>query len=200
MTRASTDVLIDRIPVGRNLATDAIWVVSFSLVTAALAQISIHLPFTPVPITGQTFGVLLSGALMGWRRAFLSQIVYLAVGAAGLPVFADGTGSAAHLLGTSGGYLLSYPLAAALVGFFVEQGMARSTWKLAGALISADVLILVAGSAWLRFLFRVPFAQAWVLGFYPFLIVDFAKISLVGLSLPRILHGIETLEKESTES
>jgi biotin transport system substrate-specific component len=200
MARASTDVLIDRIPVGRNFATDAIWIVSLSLVTAALAQISFHLPFTPVPITGQTFGVLLSGALMGWRRAFVSQILYLAVGAAGLPVFADGTSSAAHLLGASGGYLLSFPLAAAFVGFFVEKGLARSTWKLAGVLISADVLILVAGSTWLRFLFRVPFAQAWMLGFYPFLIVDFAKISLVGLSLPRILRGIETLEKESSES
>jgi len=196
MARASTDVLIDRIPVGRNFATDAIWVVSFSLVTAALAQISFHLPFTPVPVTGQTFGVLLSGALMGWRRGFLSQIAYLAEGAAGLPVFADGTGTAAHLLGATGGYLLFYPLAAALVGYLVEHGLARSTWKLAGALISADVLILVAGSTWLRFLFRIPFSQAWRLGFYPFLIADFAKVALVGCSLPRVLRRIEGLENE----
>ena len=130
MTRASTDVLIDRIPVGRNLATDAIWVITFSLVTAVCAQISFHLPFSPVPITGQTFAVLLSGAVLGWRRGFLSQVVYLAEGAAGLPVFADGAGSVLHLVGPSGGFLLCFPLAAALVGFMVEQGMARSTWKL----------------------------------------------------------------------
>ena len=84
MTRASTEVLIDRIPVARNLATDAIWVITFSLVTAICAQVSFHLPFSPVPITGQTFAVLLSGAVLGWRRAFLSQIAYLAEGAAGL--------------------------------------------------------------------------------------------------------------------
>ena len=191
MTHASTDVLIDRIPVGRNLATDAMWVVAFSLVTAACAQISIHLPFLPVPITGQTFAVLLSGAVLGWRRGFLSQVAYLAEGAAGFPVFADGAGSAVHLVGPSGGYLLCFPLAAALVGYLVEQGMARSTWKLMGALVSADVLILVAGATWLRLLFRVPFAQAWLLGFYPFLIADVAKVALVGCTLPRVLRRFE---------
>ena len=191
MTRASTDVLIDRIPVGRNLATDAIWVIAFSLVTAACAQISIHLPFVPVPITGQTFAVLLSGAVLGWRRGFLSQVAYLAEGAAGLPVFADGAGSALHLVGPSGGYLLCFPLAAALVGYLVEQGVARSAWKLVGALVSADVLILLAGSTWLHLLFRVPYAQAWLLGFYPFLIADVAKVVLVGCALPRVLRRFE---------
>ena len=191
MTRASTDVLIDRIPVGRNLATDAVWVVAFSLVTAACAQISIHVPFVPVPITGQTFAVLLSGAVLGWRRGFLSQVAYLAEGAAGLPVFADGAGSALHLVGPSGGYLLCFPLAAALVGCLVEKGVARSAWKLAGALVSADVLILLAGSAWLHLLFRVPYAQAWLLGFYPFLIADVAKVVLVACALPRVLRRFE---------
>ncbi len=191
MSRASTDILIDRVPGARNLATDAAWVIAFSLVTAACAQISVHLPFSPVPITGQTFAVLLSGALLGWRRGFLSQVVYLAEGAAGLPVFADGAGSALHLVGPSGGYLLCFPLAAALLGYFVEQGVGRSTWKLAGALISADVLILLAGSTWLRVFFRVPFAQAWVLGFYPFLIADVAKVILVGCSLPPVLRRFE---------
>jgi biotin transport system substrate-specific component len=183
--------MIDRIPVGRNLATDAIWVIAFSLVTAACAQISIHLPYLPVPITGQTFAVLLGGAVLGCRRGFLSQVVYLAEGAAGLPVFADGAGSAFHLVGPSGGYLLCFPLAAALVGFLVEQGVARSTGKLVAALVSADVLILLAGSTWLRLLFRVPFAKSWQLGFYPFLIADVAKIVLVGCVLPRVLRRFE---------
>jgi len=191
MTRAATDVLIDRVPGARNLATDAAWVIAFSLVTAACAQIGFHLPFVPVPITGQTFAVLLSGAVLGWRRGFLSQVVYLAEGAAGLPVFADGAGSALYLVGPSGGFLLCFPLAAALVGYLVEIGVARSTWKLLGALVSADVLILLAGSAWLRLLFRVPFAQAWALGFYPFLIADLAKAALVGCTLPRVLRRFE---------
>ncbi len=191
MTRASTDILIDRIPVARNLATDAIWVITFSLVTAVCAQFSFHLPHSPVPITGQTFAVLLSGAVLGWRRAFLSQVVYLAEGAAGLPVFADGSGSLMHLMGPGGGFLLCFPLAAALVGYLVELGIGRSTWKLAGALVSGDVLILLAGSIWLHLLFRVPFAQAWLLGFFPFLVADVAKVALVGCTLPRILRRIE---------
>jgi biotin transport system substrate-specific component len=199
MTRASTDVLIDRVPGARNLATDAAWVIAFSLVTAACAQISVHMPFSPVPITGQTFAVLLSGAVLGWRRGFLSQVVYLAEGAAGMPVFADGAGSALHLVGPSGGYLLCFPLAAALLGYLVEQGVARSTWKLAGALFSADVLILLAGSTWLRLLFHVPYAQAWLLGFYPFLIADVAKLVLVGCSLPRVLRGFEARRDAPSE-
>ena len=198
MTRASTDVLIDRIPGARNLATDAAWVIAFSLVTAARAQISIHVPFVPVPITGQTFAVLLSGAVLGWRRGFLSQVVYLAEGAAGLPVFADGAGSALYLVGPSGGYLLCFPLAAALVGYLVEQGVARSAWKLVGALVSADVLILLAGSTWLRLLFRVPFAQALRLGFYPFLIADVVKLALVGCTLPRVLCRFEARKDAPT--
>jgi len=191
MAHASTDVLIDRIPVGRNVATDAIWVVAFSLVTAALAQISIHLRFVPVPITGQTFGVLLSGALLGARRGFLSQVAYLGEGAAGLPVFADGARSILHLVGPSGGFLLCFPLAAALVGYLVELGMARSTWRLAGALISADMTILFAGSMWLHLLFRVSVAQAWLWGFYPFLIADSVKVVLVGCALPRALRRMD---------
>ncbi|MBZ5670108.1 MAG: biotin transporter BioY [Acidobacteriia bacterium] len=197
MTRASTNILlIDRVPGGRSLATDAIWIVAFSLVTAGCAQLSVHLPFTPVPVTAQTLAVLLSGAVLGWRRGFLSQLVYLAEGAAGLPVFADATGTALRLVGPSGGYLWSFPLAAALVGWLVEQGAARSTWKLAGALVAADALILIVGSAWLQLLFRVPYSQAWLLGFYPFLVTDALKIVLVGLSLPRVLRRFEAHEND----
>jgi biotin transport system substrate-specific component len=191
MTRASTEVLIDRIPVARNLATDAIWVITFSLVTAICAQVSFHLPFSPVPITGQTFAVLLSGAVLGWRRAFLSQVAYLAEGAAGLPVFADGAGSVVHLLGPSGGFLLCFPLAAALVGYLVELGVGRSPWKLAGALVSGDVLILLVGSTWLHLMFGFPFAQACLVGFIPFLVADVAKVALVGCTLPRVLRRVD---------
>jgi biotin transport system substrate-specific component len=191
MAHASTDLLIDRVPGGRSLPTDAIWIVAFSLITAASAQVSVHLPFTPVPATGQTFAVLLSGAVLGWRRGFLSQLVYLAEGAAGLPVFADASGSALHLVGPSGGYLWSFPLAAALVGWLVEQGAAHSAWKLAGALVAADALVLAAGSAWMQLLFRVPYSRAWLWDVCPFLVPDAFKIVLVGLSLPRVLRRFE---------
>ena len=200
MSNASTNVLIDRIPVGRSVATDLIWVVAFSLVTAACAQIGFHLSYTPVPITGQTFAVLLSGAVLGWRRGFLSQVAYLAEGAAGFPVFADGAGSVLHLVGPSGGFLLCFPLAAALVGFLVESGSARSGWKTAWALASADLLILVGGAAWLRLLFHVSNSQAGLLGFCPFLLAEVAKVTLVARTLPRVIRWSDAHMAEASTS
>jgi len=200
MSNASANVLIDRIPVGRNVATDVIWVVAFSLVTAACAQIGFHLPYTPVPITGQTFAVLLSGAVLGWKRGFLSQVTYLAEGAAGLPVFAGAAGSVLHLVGPAGGFLLCFPLAAALVGFLAESGMARSAWKTAWALAAADLLILVGGTAWLRLLFNVPFTQVGLLGICPFLLGEGIKVTLVARVLPRVMRWLDETDGEDTGS
>jgi len=129
MTRSTSHVLIDHVWEETSRTRDALWTIGFSLLTALLAQIKIPLPYTTVPLTGQTFSVLLSGAVLGSRRGFLSQALYLAEGAAGLPVFAGGTGTFAHLLGDTGGYLWSYPLAAALVGWLVERGAGRKTWS-----------------------------------------------------------------------
>lgn len=187
MIRLTSNVLIDHVSGSRSATKDLSWIVGFSLLTALLAQIAIPLPFTPVPLTGQTFAVLLSGAVLGCRRAFLSQALYLAEGAAGLPVFAGGAASAIHLLGPTGGYLWSFPLAAALLGWLVERGASRASWRLAGALVLSDLFILTVGAFWLYTFFHVPYSQAWLLGFYPFLIGDILKVALVGLSLPRIL-------------
>ncbi len=191
MNATSANVLVDRLSGERRLTSDLLWVVGFSLFSGLLAQMEIRLPFTPVPLTGQTFAVLLSGAVLGCRRGFLSQALYLAEGAGGLPVFAGGSAGAALLLGPTGGYLWSFPLAAALLGWLVERGASRSGWKLAGALIVADSLILLLGAAWLRGIFHFPFAQALLLGFYPFLIGDVLKVVLVGLSLPVALRRLK---------
>jgi biotin transport system substrate-specific component len=188
MTRPSSYVLVDNFSGDRSLTRDLLYIVGVSLLTGLMAQIRITLPFTPIPLTGQTFAVLLSGVVLGSRRGFLSQALYLVEGAAGLPVFAGGTGSALHLLGPTGGYLWSFPVAAGLLGWLVERGASRSSSKLAGALVVSDLLILASGAAWLHILFRVPYSQSWVLGFYPFLVADILKIVLVGLSLPRILR------------
>jgi biotin transport system substrate-specific component len=188
MIRPFSNVLVDNFSEDRSLNRDLIYIVGASFLTALMAQIRITLPFTPIPLTGQTFAVLLSGVVLGSRRGFLSQALYLVEGAAGLPVFAGGTGSALHLLGPTGGYLWSFPVAAGLLGWLAERGASRSSSKLAGALIVSDLLILASGGAWLHVLFRVPYAQSWVLGCYPFLVADILKIVLVGLSLPRILR------------
>ncbi len=192
MNLTTSNVLADRLGGERGLAQDALWIVFFSLFSGLLAQIEIRLPFTPVPFTGQTFAVLLSGAVLGCRRGFLSQAAYLAEGLAGLPVFAGGSAGIAALLGPTGGYLWSFPLAAALLGWLVERGASRASWKLAGALVLADSLILLLGAFWLHGLFHFSYAQAVVLGFYPFLIGDIVKVLLVGLSLPVALERLES--------
>ena len=191
MSRTDSNVLIDHVSGERSDRKDLLWIVGFSLLTALLAQVEIRLPYTPVPLTGQTFAVLLSGAVLGSRRAFLSQLLYLAEGAAGMPVFSGGGATIVKLLGPTGGYLWSFPLAAGLLGWLVERGVSRKTWKLAASLVIADVLILASGASWLRFFYGTPLRQAWLLGFYPFLIGDMLKIVLVGASLPRVLKRFE---------
>jgi biotin transport system substrate-specific component len=188
MTRTASNVLVDHVSGERTATKDALWIVGFGLLTALMAQVEVRFPFTPVPLTGQTFAVLLSGAVLGSRRAFASQVLYLSAGAAGLAVFAGGGGSILHLVGPTAGYLWSFPVAAGFLGWLVERGAGRRIWTLALALLSADLLILVSGALWLSGLFGVPSRQAWLLGFYPFLIGDVLKVVLVGASLPRVLR------------
>src|SRR5438067_8796539 len=121
------DYLIPSRPArNHSVLRNGLLIVSFSLFLALCAQVSFHLPFTPVPITLQTLGVLLTGAALGSRRGALAMLVYLAEGAAGLPVFAGGSGGLIHLLGFTAGYLWSYPIAAFVVGLLCEKRLDRS--------------------------------------------------------------------------
>src|SRR5262245_9948526 len=104
-----------------NALVNIVLVVTASLLTAAAAQIEIRLPWTPVPITGQTFAVLLSGTVLGARRAFLAQCFYLLEGAVGLPFFAGGAAGVAKILGSTGGYLIAFPFAAVMTGALAEH-------------------------------------------------------------------------------
>jgi biotin transport system substrate-specific component len=194
MIRADSNLLADNLTNQRRFALDVSWVVGFTLLTAVMAQIRFQFPFTSVPLTGQTFAVLLSGAVLGNRRGFASQILYLAAGASGLPVFAGGAFSLAYLLGPTGGYLLSFPLAAYLIGWLVERGASRSTWRLALSLLACDTFILILGAFWIHSFFGVTFRQASLLGFYPFLIGDIMKIVLVGMTLPKLINRAEPID------
>ncbi len=198
MTYTSSNVLIDDLTGVRRGALDPLWIVGFSLLTALLAQIQIRMPFMPVPWTGQTFGVLVSGAVLGSRRGFSSQLLYLAEGAAGLPVFAGGGYSLAYLLGSTGGYLWSFPVAAGLIGWLVERGAGRSVLNLATTLFLADTIILLWGTTWLSVLFGTSFRKAALLGIYPFVAGDILKITLVGFILPRILKRYEPATLDGT--
>src|SRR5215510_9056491 len=120
--------------IARRRELDVALIALGSLVVAIAAQIAIPLPWTPVPITGQTLGVLLVGASLGFRRGALSMALYLAEGASGLPVFAGGAAGAVHLIGPTAGYLWSFPFVAALVGWLAEHGWDRRVWTAVAAM------------------------------------------------------------------
>src|SRR5205807_10465889 len=123
-----------------NLLRNAALVVGFSIFTALCAQVSFHLPITPVPVTLQTLAVVLTGAALGSRRGGLAMLVYLAEGAAGLPVFAGGSGGLIHLLGFTAGYLWSYPIAAFVVGLLCEKRLDRSFLTSAISMLPGSVI------------------------------------------------------------
>jgi len=180
-TRATTMVDVVQ-PATRPLLWDIGLVVAFGTLMGVLAQISIPLPFTPVPVTGQTFGVLLTGALLGSRRGGAAMLVYLAEGIAGLPVFALGHSGLATILGPTGGYLLSYPVAAFAVGFLTERGWDRAFLRSAAAMVLGEVVIYTVGLSWLAHF--VGSSRVLALGFLPFLPGDVAKLLLAAAVLP----------------
>src|SRR3989338_884787 len=126
----------------RQIMQGMILAALFAALTAVAAQVKIPLSFTPVPITLQTLMVLLSGAMLGARYGALSQFIYLVLGAAGLPVFAGGSGGIASLFGPTGGYLFSYPIAAFIVGYMTESKGIRKSLKYAPAAILLALVLL----------------------------------------------------------
>ncbi|MEN2981059.1 MAG: biotin transporter BioY [Thermus sp.] len=175
---------------GRTLARDLSLVLGGSLLVALTAQVALPLPFTPVPITLQTLGVLLVGAALGSRLGFLALAAYLLEGAMGLPVFAGGTGGLAKILGPTGGFLLAFPLAAGLVGLLVERlGLDRKPLGTLLAMLLGNALLYLLGLPWLAaWLAGVgKFAGTGALlamGLFPFLPGDLVKAVLAALLLP----------------
>ena len=161
---------------------DAFLALAFSLLTALSAQAVIPLPFTPVPITGQTCAVLLTGALLGPRLGAMTLALYLLEGGMGLPVFAHGAAGAARLLGPTGGYLLSYPFAAALVGGLAERGWDRRPATMLAAMLLGSLIVFTMGAGWLAH-FVGP-AHALTGGVLPFLPGDMIKALLAAGLVP----------------
>jgi biotin transport system substrate-specific component len=155
-------------------------VVGFSLLNALAAQVAI--PIGPVPITGQTFAVTLTGALLGSRLGAAALIIYLVEGVSGLPFFAQGGSGLQTLLGPSGGYLVSFPAAAYITGAFAEHGWDKRFLTAAAAMAIGSAVILLAGWAWLSQF--MPFDTAFRAGVQPFIIGDIVKIVLAAAVLP----------------
>ncbi len=175
MTARTTAVVRDQSAI-QNTARQVAIVVGASLFVALCARLSLPLPFTPVPLTLANFGVILVGVLLGSKRGFAALALYLAEGAAGLPVFASsGPGSVAQLLGPTGGYLLAYPLAAFVAGWIAERG-AKKFWRLLLAALAAEVVVFTGGLSWLMVLTQHPM-QAVSFGLYPFVFAEVMKIA-----------------------
>lgn len=157
-------------------------VVAFSLLTALSAQIVI--PIGPVPVTGQTFAVLLTGALLGSRLGAIAMIVYLIEGASGLPFFYGGTSGIAHLLGPTGGYLIAFPAAAFIAGAFAEHGWDKRFLPAAAAMAIGSAVIMLSGWAWFALITNTPLATAFQLTVLKFIPGDIIKILLAAAVLP----------------
>jgi len=154
-------------------------VVGASLFVALCARITIPLPFTPVPLTAQNFGVLLVGLMLGSKRGFAALALYLAEGAVGLPVFSPsalGLSGIAQILGPTGGYLLAYPFVAALAGFIFERGVRSFMRAVIGGSL-AEILLFASGVTWL-YVFTHSLAKAAYLGLYWFLFAEVIKVMM----------------------
>jgi biotin transport system substrate-specific component len=163
----------------REAARQFAIVVAASLFVALCARVTVPLPFTPVPLTMQNFGVLAVGLLLGSRRGFAALSLYLIEGACGLPVFSPallGSGIA-HLFGPTGGFLMAYPLVAFLAGWIYEKS-SRNFFAAAIAALFAEVILFAGGLAWLT-VYTHSAAQAFRFGFYWFAFAEVTKIFLV---------------------
>jgi len=165
-------------------------VIAASLFVALCARVTLPLPFTPVPLTLQNFGVLLVGLSLGSRRGFVALTLYLAEGLSGMPVFSPaGPGGIAQLLGPTGGFLLAYPFVAGIAGWVLESG--RKTFaRAAVAGFLAEIYLFVGGVSWLAILTH-SFVQAVRFGLYWFVFAEVIKI----MSAAAIASGWQRFHK-----
>ena len=177
---------------GVSTGVQLLSVVFVAVLTSAAAQLSFPLPFTPVPFTIQPMIVLIGAAALGSRLGAASQILYLTLGIAGLPVFAyspELPQGFARLLGPSGGYLMAYPIAAFVTGLLAERGFDRRYLTSIVAMFAGLSIVFAGGVSWIARFAGLDVALA--TGLYPFIVVDVVKIVAAGLVLPtawKFLH------------
>lgn len=174
--------LVDAVSPSTGLVHDMTSVVVASLFIAVCAQVQIPLPFTPVPLSGGTLGVLYTGALLGSRRGAVAVLLYLLEGSAGLPFFSGGAAGFIHLLGPTGGYLVGFPVGAFMTGLLAERGWDRTPGRAFLAMLAGSVPIFALGLIGLsRF---VPSETLLAQGLWPFLPGDLLKSAASAGLLP----------------
>lgn len=175
------------IRVGERVGTRArhiALIVLGALLIYLTARLAIPVPGSPVPVTGQTFGVLLVGGALGWRRGVASVALYVLIGLIGLPFFAEGKGGVQVFLGATGGYLIGFVLAAALVGRLAELGWDRRIVFALAAMALGNALIYLVGVPWLMVVTRSDLPTAIADGVLPFLVGDGIKLLLAAGAFP----------------
>ena len=178
--------LADLLPLQRitPAVRDVALVVGGAALTALAAQVAFTVPWTPVPYTLQTGAVLLVGTALGSARGALSMLLYVLVGAAGLPVFAQASGGSEHLVGPTGGYLIGFIVAAAIVGYLAQKGWDRQFGTAAGLMLIGTLIVYAIGVPVLAIVTGYPFADALQVGALVFLPWDLAKVLLAAGLLP----------------
>jgi biotin transport system substrate-specific component len=169
---------------GGGLLADVLLVVGGAGFVALAAQVSIALPFTPVPITGQTFAVVLVGAGLGAVLGLASLGLYLFVGALGAPVYADGKHGWDVLTGPTGGYIVGFVLAAGLTGYLAQRRWDRRFSSAVAAMLTGNVVIYLVGLPWLAEQIDAELEGTLEAGLYPFVVGDLLKLYLAGALLP----------------
>ncbi|MFQ5834384.1 MAG: biotin transporter BioY [bacterium] len=185
-TQSLKYTLAREIPLSRT-THNLIGVATFTILTALGAFVWIPLPFTPVPITLQTFFVLLGGAILGRKLGASSQLLYLGLGGLGLPIFAGVSGGLSRLVGPTGGYLIGFVLAAYLVGRMTKKKRG-SLWSLMLIMGVGEGVILFLGTLWLAWVLRIGIGQSLYLGLIPFLPGDMLKL----MGAASICYGIQS--------
>ena len=183
MTTLAPTIYTRTFPRAADWLRDMILILLGALFVAALAQVELPLAFTPVPITGQTFGVLLVGAALGSKRGALSLASYLSMGVIGLPFFAGGAHGLDIIIGATGGYLIGFVVAAYVIGLLAERGLERSVHTSLIPFLVGTLIIYICGVAWLSVVLG-SFGKALAAGLIPFLIGDAIKLVAAAVVLP----------------
>ncbi|MBM3677541.1 MAG: biotin transporter BioY [Actinobacteria bacterium] len=179
----------------RSLVAKIALVIAGAGLIAACAQISIPLPFTPVPITGQTFAVLLVGTSLGLTLGVASTALYVAAGIAGAPIYADGDHGWSVITSASGGYLVGFVLASALVGGLARLGWDRRFGTASASMLAGNVIVYLVGLPWLAVVLNTDLDKTLEYGLYPFVVGDLVKLYLAAALLPAAWRLVQRLTR-----
>lgn len=182
----------------RTAIRNVILVIGGAAFVGLAAQVSIPLPFTPVPLTGQTFAVLLTAGVLGAGRGVASMLLYAALGLAGVPWFAGGSAAFNDgVLVVSFGYIVGFVVAAALVGYLAQRGNTRTPLRTAGVMVLGNLIIYAIGATWLAAAINVSLSTAFEIGVQPFLLGDGLKILLAAGLFPLAWTTVDLFTKRS---